>query len=415
MARTYFPRLVDEQLRRALRSSGAVLLEGPKASGKTRTAREQAASAVRLDASPQIRTTGAADPASLLDGATPRLIDEWQAVPEVWNAVRHAVDERDADGQFILTGSATPADDVSRHTGAGRIARIRMRPMSLLESGDSSGAISLAGLLDGEAPTTLGTDAGLMDVAELACRGGWPANLSRDVRDAVGANRDYLTTIAAADIVTVDGVRRDPRKVTALLYALARNTATYVTDRTLLTDVNGRGESLAPKTLTSYLDALCRLWIVEEQPSWGQHMRSAAQVRKAPKRHLADPSLAVAAMGATPKGLVADPEAFGQVFESLVHRDLSAYAQPFGASIRAYNDSSGAEIDAIIVQDDRWAAVEVKLSSHPDVVDRAAKNLLRITNLMKSPPVATLIVTATGPTYRRADGVVVVSILDLGP
>lgn len=415
MARAYVPRLVDDQLRRGLRSSGAVLLEGPKASGKTRTAREQAASAVRLDASPQIRVTGAADPAGLLEGPVPRLIDEWQIVPEVWNAIRHAVDERDADGQFILTGSATPADDVTRHTGAGRIARIRMHPMSLVESGDSSGKVPLAGLLDGAMMTTSGSDAGLLDVAEIACRGGWPANLSRDVSDAVGANRDYLTTIAAADIITVDWVRRDPRKVSALLYALARNTATYVTDRSLLTDVNGRGESLAPKTLTSYLDALRRLWIVAEQPSWGQHLRSAAQVRKAPKRHLVDPSLAVAAMGASPKALVADPETFGQVFESLVFRDLSVYSQTIGATVRAYNDSSGSEIDAVIVQGDRWAAVEVKLSSHPDVVDRAAANLVRITNLMARPAVARIVITATGPSYRRADGVAVVSILDLAP
>ena len=297
MPRRYQPRFVDAQLERALRSTGAVLLEGPKACGKTSTARQQAASVVRLDASPQLRAAGAADPNLLLDGPTPRLVDEWQLVPEVWNAVRYQVDERQADGQFILTGSATPSDDLTRHTGAGRVARVRMAPMSLYETGASDGAVSLESLFGGERPSSAGPDIDLRGVAELLCRGGWPGHLHRDLEDALNANRDYLTTTASADIITVDGVRRDPRKVTALIYALARSNGTYVTDKTLQADVNGRGQSLAPRTLTSYMDALQRLWIAVEQTAWGQHLRSGAQLRKAPKRHLVDPSLAVAALG----------------------------------------------------------------------------------------------------------------------
>lgn len=411
----YRPRVVDAQLSRGLRSAGAVLLEGPKACGKTSTARQQAKSSVRLDASPQVRAVGEADPNLLLDGETPRLIDEWQLVPGVWNAVRYQVDERQQDGQFILTGSATPADDVTRHTGAGRVARVRMAPMTLHEAGHGTGAVSLASLFDGDKPSSFASQADLVTVAELVCRGGWPGSLHRDLGDAMNANRDYLTTIAAADIITVDGVRRDPRKVTALLYALARSNGTYVTDKTLQADVNGRGETLAPKTLASYMDALCRLWIAVEQPAWGEHMRSSAQVRKAPKRHLVDPSLAVAAVGASPRALVADLEAFGQHFESLVFRDLSVYAQALGGSVHAYQDATGAEIDAVVVRDDQWIGIEVKLGARPEVVDGAAAGLLRIAKRMRTPPVALAVVTATGASYRRGDGVDVISVLDLAP
>lgn len=411
----YRARVVDAQLAKALRSAGAVLVEGPKACGKTTTARQQAASVVHLDASPQLRAAGEVDPGLLLEGETPRLIDEWQLVPAVWNAVRYQVDERQADGQFILTGSAAPADDVTRHTGAGRVARVRMSPMTLHEMGYGTGAVSVAGMFEGARPSSAASTADLAGIAELVCRGGWPANLRRDLDDALRANRDYLATIAGADIITVDGVRRDPRKVSALLHALARSNATYVTDRTLQADVTARGETLASRTLTSYLDALCRLWIAVEQPAWGQHLRSSAQVRKSPKRHLVDPSLAIAALGAGPRALLVDLEAFGQHFESLVFRDLSVHAQSIGARVHAYQDSSGAEIDAVVVLDDRWVGVEVKLGARPEVLDAAARGLLRTAGAMRVPPSALVVVTATGPSYRRDDGVDVVSVLDLAP
>lgn len=410
----YLPRLVDDQLARGLRSAGAVVLEGPKACGKTTTARQQAASLVRLDASPQLRAAGQVDPGVLLAGETPRLIDEWQLVPEVWNAVRHSVDERQASGQFILTGSATPTDDLTRHTGAGRFSRVRMMPMSLFEQRQSNGQVSLRALFDGEPASSAGSDIDLLGVAQLLCRGGWPGNLERDLGDAINANRDYLATIAGADIVTLDGVRRDPRKVTALIFALARNAGTYVTNRTLQADITGNGQNLAPQTLDNYLDALARLWLYVEQPAWGQHMRSSAQVRRAPKRHLVDPSLATATMGASPQALVADPETFGQLFESLVFRDLSVYAQAVDAHVFAYQDTT-AEFDAVAVLDDRWMGVEVKLSGRPEVLDGAASRLLRLADRMRTPPSALAVMTATGPSYRRPDGVFVTSILNLGP
>jgi len=369
---------------------------------------------VRLDASPQLRAAGQVDPGVLLAGETPRLIDEWQLVPEVWNAVRHSVDERQASGQFILTGSATPTDDLTRHTGAGRFSRVRMMPMSLFEQRQSNGQVSLRALFDGEPASSAGSDIDLLGVAQLLCRGGWPGNLERDLGDAINANRDYLATIAGADIVTLDGVRRDPRKVTALIFALARNAGTYVTNRTLQADITGNGQNLAPQTLDNYLDALARLWLYVEQPAWGQHMRSSAQVRRAPKRHLVDPSLATATMGASPQALVADPETFGQLFESLVFRDLSVYAQAVDAHVFAYQDTT-AEFDAVAVLDDRWMGVEVKLSGRPEVLDGAASRLLRLADRMRTPPSALAVMTATGPSYRRPDGVFVTSILNLGP
>src|SRR5665811_526028 len=257
MSRSYLPRLVDDQLTRGLRSAGAVVLEGPKACGKTTTAGEQAASVVRLDTSPQLRAAALADPSVLLAGETPHLIDEWQMVPDVWNAVRHAVDDRQASGQFILTGSATPTEDVTRHTGAGRFARIRMMPMSLFEQKQSSGTVSLDSLFNGDPSSNAGPEMDLTGVAELLCRGGWPGNVKRDLSDVLNANRDYLATIAGADIVTLDGIRRDPRKVTALIFTLARNAGTYVTNRTLQADITREGVMSAWRVrFVTYVPAL---------------------------------------------------------------------------------------------------------------------------------------------------------------
>lgn len=413
---TYLPRLVDAVLRRRLLSHGAVLIEGPKACGKTSTARQQAASEVRLDADPAMRRAGLADPANLLDGATPRLIDEWQRVPDVWDAVRAAVDDRQDDGQFILTGSATPSESITRHSGAMRISRLLMRPMSLFESGDSSGTISLASLLAGQRLSAQPPPHDMAAIAELTCRGGWPSNLHRSVDEAQQAVRDYLSTIAGTDIVEVDGIRRDPRKVKALLHSLARHNATYTDLKVLAADASGQGESVTSKTVASYLDPLLRLWVVDEQLPWGGHLRSAAQVRSKPKRHLIDPSLAVAALGADPVALLADREMFGFQFESLVYRDLCAYAHSFGGQVRAYRDDRDLEVDAVVLgPKNEWAALEVKLSADEAGVERTAATLIRFGQSMRNPPAGLAIVVATGPSYCRADGVHVISLGTLGP
>jgi predicted AAA+ superfamily ATPase len=255
----------------------------------------------------------------------------------------------------------------------------------------------------------------LADVAALLCRGGWPANLNREQDDAAGFNRDYLTSLGGADLVTLDGVRRDPRKIRLVLHALARSAGTYVSNKTLIADSAGTGKPLNPRTLNSYIDALARLWVYVEQPAWGQHLRSTVPVRKSPKRHLVDASLAAAALGASPKSLVRDPQTFGQLFESMVYRDLVVYAQAAGAEVFAYRDSNGAEIDAVLVRDGAWAGVEVKLSGAADVLDIAAAGLLRIADVMRTKPESLTVITATGPSYTRPDGVNVASILDLGP
>lgn len=410
---SYRPRIVDEQIAGALRRAGAVLIEGPKACGKTSSAMQHARSSVRLDANPPLRTAALSDASILLPGPEPRLIDEWQLVPDVWNVVRAEVDDRQRDGQFILTGSATPADDATRHTGAMRIARLRMHPMSLFESRDSTGTLSLRALLEGEAPASSGSGATMHDIAGALCRGGWPSNLRRTTADAQAANTDYLRTMSAADLPGEP--RRDPVKLKALLRALARSVATYVSNTTLIRDVNAGGETLNPRTLTTYLDALRRLWVLDEQAAWGGHLRSSAPARKAPKRHLVDPSLAAAALGATPAALVEDPETFGLLFESLAFRDLSIYAQASGWQPFAFQ-TPASEIDIVLVKDGRWAGFEVKLTGgNPAVLDAAAAELLKAARSMRSSPKALTVLTATGPSYRRRDGVNVVSLTELAP
>lgn len=414
MTEPYHARVIDAQLRRALTGAGAVVLEGSKACGKTTTAEQVCSSAARLDSDRPLRTAGLGDPSLLLPGAAPRLIDEWQLVPEVWNAVRAAVDERGVPGQFVLTGSATPADDATRHSGAMRIMRVVMRPMSLFESGISDGTASLADLWNGVlTPNMVTSD--LRQIAEAACRGGWPGIRDLDLDIARDMNRSYLRSMASADIVTVDGTRRDPRKVEALVLALGRNTATYVSNRTLQTDSARFGESIDPSTIAVYLDALERLWVLSPQYAWGGHLRSSAPARRAAKRHLADPSLAVAAMGASVDDLLIDHAAFGQVFETMVFRDLSVYAQAGGMEVRAFQDSKGNEIDAVIVKGTSWAGIEVKLAAIPDVLDAAAASLRAIESRMTSQAQFLAIVTADGPTYTRPDGVHVVSVAHLGP
>ena len=345
----------------------------------------------------------------------PRLIDEWQLVPEVWNAVRAAVDDRAEPGQFILTGSATPADDLTRHSGAMRFLRISMRPMSLLESGHSTGVASLAAMWRGEAPPANSNAGDLEPIAEAACVGGWPGLINLDLDLAQELNRAYLRDMAAGEVVTVSGVRRDPRKVAALLGALGRNTATYVSNRTLQRDSAEFGQPIDPTTIASYLDALERLWVLTPQYAWGGHLRSKAPARRAPKRHMADPSLAAAAMGATPPELLRDRAAFGQIFETMVFRDLAVYAQANGFEVRAFQDSKGNEIDAVLTQGTQWAGIEVKLSAVPPVVDAAAASLRAIASRMTGQPKFLAVVVADGPTHTRPDGVHVIAVTDLGP
>lgn len=417
-AAAYRPRVIDTVLRERLASAGAVLIEGPKACGKTFTAEQASASSVYLDIDQAARQALAVDPALVLDGTAPQLIDEWQlAATTVWNHVRAQVDRRGAPGQFILTGSAVPDDDAARHTGAGRVARLRMRPMSLKESGDSTGAMSLAAMLDGLRPTSPATPLTVARVADLVVRGGWPLNLPLSTQAAARANRDYLSNIADVDLRRVDPSRGDPARARRLLRALARNTALEHKVARLTAEADGDEAPLARSTAYDYLAAFDRLLITELLPAFSTHLRSRAVLRTAPRTHFVDPSLAVAALSASSPQLLADLRAFGFLFESLVLRDIRIYCEPLDGVVHHYRDSDNLEVDLVVTTPDRWGAFEVKLGAGQ--VDDAARSLLafaaKVDTSVVGAPAVLGVVTATGYGYTRPDGVVVVPVGALGP
>lgn len=414
----YLPRIVDDELARRLLSAGAVVIEGPKACGKTETGLQKAASAVRLDADDAARQAARVAPEIVLAGAVPRLIDEWQIEPGIWNHVRRAIDERKAKGQFILAGSAVPTDDIVRHTGAGRISRLRMRPMSLFEAGWSSGVISFREVLDGIPPEAADHSVPIGDVLSWICRGGWPATVTEEADGAYQYVRDYLAEVRRADIRRVDGVDRDPIRVERVLRSFARHAATYASTATIAADAAGADVEPHPETVSDYLQALDRLMIVEDQPAWAPHLRSRSRLRSAAKRHFVDPSLAAAAMGTTPHGLLSDLRTAGFLFESLVIRDLRIFAQTFGARVLQYRDNTGLEVDAVIEgADGRWAAFEVKLGA--TYVEEAASTLLRFAERVDTsrigPPSALGVIVPGGYGYRRPDGILVLPLAALGP
>ncbi len=416
---TYIPRIVDAELSRRLESARIVVIEGAKACGKTETALQAARSVVRLDIDGGARLAAATDPALVLEGETPRLIDEWQTEPAIWNHARQISDGRKLPGQFILTGSAVPEDDPNRHSGAGRFAFIRMRPMCLFESGGGAGTVSLTALMNGEAPRAGEMKLSVPELADLLVRGGWPAQLNGSVSSAVQAAKDYLTQIRQMDVNRVAGPRRDPAKLALLLASLARNVSTEVTLRTLATDSSGPAELMSPNTVNGYLDALSRVMVLEDLPAWSPNLRSKTPLRQAVKRHFVDPSLAAAALGAGPSRLSNDLEFLGLMFESLVVRDLRVLSQPLDGLVSHYRDKSGLEVDAIVqLSDGRWGAFEVKLGGEK-LIDEGAEALLRLAKVVDTgtsgTPSVLAVVCMAGYSYMRKDGVAVVSIGALAP
>ena len=415
----YRARVVDDELISRLRATGAVLIEGPRGCGKTQTAMRVARSAVRLDSDLASREAGLLDPTLLLAGDRPRLIDEWQLVPEVWNSVRGEVDDRGGlAGQFILTGSAVPADDETRHTGALRFTRLRMRPMSLLESGHSSGEVSIGGLFDGRSVRAADPGLRIRDLAERICIGGWPALQDRDPVDAMTAIEGYLDETRRVDLERLDGPRRDPENIARVLRSLARHVATEASARSIASDVGATEGPVKPNTVLEYVAALTRVFVVEDQPAWSPALRSRGILRGTPKRHFVDPSLAAAALAADPDRLLADPETLGLLFESMVIRDLRIYAQSLGGSVFHYRENTGLEADAIVqLRDGRWTAIEVKLGRR--FIDDAANRLLRVSAHVDperhGAPAFLAVVTGWGYAYRRDDGVLVLPIGALGP
>ncbi len=414
----YQNRVVDRELTRLLASTGAVVLEGPKAVGKTETAKQRAASAVQLDVNSSARQLAMVDPALLLEGNVPRLIDEWQIAPDLWNYVRHEVDKRQLPGQFILTGSAVPADDHSRHTGAGRFSRLRIRPMTFYETGHSTGDVSLSDLFAGETPRAADPGHTVRQIVDRVCIGGWPAITRLPPQEAQRAMRSYLSEIARADIQRVDGVKRNPTRITRIIRSFARNVATQASITTIATDAGGSDGPLERKTVSEDITALERLMIVEDLQAWAPNLRSRAMLRKATTRHFVDPCLAVAALNSSPDKLLRDLNFFGYLFESLVVRDLRVYMQEIGGHTFHYRDSEDLEVDVILeTLDGRWAAIEVKLGAND--LDAAANTLLKFANKIDSTlsgePEFLAVVTANGPAYRRSDGVYHLPIGTLKP
>ena len=402
----------------ALKGVGAVVLEGPKACGKTETARQQAASEVRLDVDRADRLAAETAPELVLNKPAPMLIDEWQIVPSLWNHVRRQVDDRGRPGQFILTGSATPNDDARRHSGAGRFAVIQMRTMSMTECGKSDATVSLRQLLDGGFQQTSGKEFSITEIAEIISVGGWPGWIGAPTEAVLRGMRDYLRQISHVDVPLVAGRRRNPEKVMAVLRSIARNTATEAAMTTLAADTQEHGASVDRDTARDYIAALQHLWILEPQPAWSPSMRSRVHLRSAPKWHLADTSLAVAALRASPAKLLQDFETLGLLFESLVVHELRVLSAPLDGVVYHYRDNKGLEVDAIVdCQEGRWGAFEVKLGSAR--LDAAAENLLSLatkidTTTMGKPSVLGII-TSDGPAYRRADGVLVIPVGSFGP
>lgn len=420
----YRARIIDRQVEEYLSAFGAVCIEGPKWCGKTWTSAHHSGSGIYIGDPAnnfQNRRMAELSPELILEGAAPRLIDEWQEVPPLWDAVRYRVDRTQQKGQFLLTGSATPNHKGILHSGAGRIARLRMRPMSLFESGDSSGQVSLQGLCRGQLAPAMTGEVRLEKLIELIIRGGWPGSLGLPLQQAALLPAEYLKAVIDDDVYRIDGVRRDTTKMRLLLRSLARNESTTATNRTLIRDIEATDDAeLDGNTVSAYLDIFRRLFLTDDQPPFSTGLRSSVRLKQAEKRHFSDPSLACALLRATPESLLHDLETLGFLFEALCERDLRIYAGAFGGSLYHYQDYGNREIDAVIeLPDGTWSAFEIKLGAHQ--IDAAAANLLRIRKQFEEDPkgdppaVLCVICGMSNAAYRRADGVFVVPITALQP
>ena len=414
--KNYIPRICDVLLEKRLHHSGAILITGPKWCGKTSTALVASKSVVYMqdpDKGSAYMTAADTKPSILLEGNVPHLIDEWQMAPVLWDAVRFAVDQRQDFGQFILTGSAVPIDGVTKHTGTGRISRLNMRTMSLYESGESKGCVSLRDLFDGIFPVLEPSNLTIEEIAFAICRGGWPASVKMKGMDALELSRNYVDAIIHHDISRVDGVERNPKRVQLLLRSLARNVATMATNVTILQDMEGEEKTMTAPTLDAYLNALRRIFVIEDQPAWSPSMRSKTAIRTASKRHFTDPSIATAVLRATPKSLLDDFNTFGLLFESLCTRDMRIYAQANDGEVYHFRNKYGLEADMIItLNDGRWAAVEVKLGNKQ--IEEASEHLQELARKVNDEkmgkPSFLMVITGGEYAYKRKDGVLVVPI-----
>lgn len=417
----YLERIGDELLKRKLRSSAAVLIEGPKWCGKTSMGAQLAKSIIYIqdpDKRAMYRKMADSQPSLLLEGETPHMLDEWQTIPVLWDAVRFAADQRQEMNQFILTGSATPLDEDENsemeHTGTGRIARLRMRPMSLWESKESRGQVSLKALFDGtqemglfENPLTI------KDLAYVMCRGGWPGALGLEKEDALEVAVNLVDELVNTDVNRVDKTEKNPDRVRAVLRSYARNISTMTAATTIMADVKANDISITDKTLTNYLTALRRLFIVEDAKAWQPSLRNKTGIRTSNKRHFVDTSIATAVLELNPTSILVDFNLFGFLFEDFCMRDVRVYTEPLRGTVYHYHDNSELESDLIIrLHDGRWAAVEVKTGSKE--IEEAAENLIKLSKTVDTStigePSFLMVLTAGQFAYRRADGVYIVPI-----
>ena len=418
--KAYKKRIVDAVLERKLQGMGAVLIEGTKWCGKTTSAEQAAKSVIYMNdpkRSSMYRQMAKMSPQTLLQGATPLLIDEWQLAPSLWDTIRFEVDHRDADGQFILTGSAVPpSTEEIWHTGTGRFSWIRMRPMSLWESGESNGSISLSALFCGKAVPSLAPSVTIDDVAFLVCRGGWPKAVTQPKGIALDRAYDYYDAVVKADISRVDGVTRDTERTKRLMRSYARFQGSQTSVGKICDDVK-TNESMAvgDDTITSYIKALEKIFVIEDMPAWNPNLRSKTAIRSSDTRYFVDPSIAVAALGIGPKDLLNDLETFGLLFETMCVRDLRVYADALGGTVYHYRDKNGLECDAVVhLRNGDYGLVEIKLGGE-NLIAEGAKSLLALadkidTTRMKSPSFMMVLVGLGDYAYQREDGVWVVPI-----
>lgn len=416
----YKARIADELIKKKLKGKGAVLVEGPKWCGKTTTSEELAKSVLYMskpDSVKQNLMLADVSPSLLLTGEVPRLIDEWQIAPKLWDAVRYEVDHRNEEGQFILTGSAVPADSgTMKHTGTGRFAWVLMRPMSLYESGESNGSVRLAELF--ETPEKIAAINGLdlQRIAFLVCRGGWPRATFMEDEVALEQAYDYYDAIVNQDISRVDGVKRNAERVRMLMRSYARNQGGQVSNAMLKADMQANDtDSLDEDTVLSYVNALKKIFVVEDMPAWNPNIRSKTAIRTADTRYFIDPSIAVASLGLGPNDLIADLETFGLLFESMCIRDLRVFADALGGSVYHYRDKSGLECDAVVhLRNGSYGLIEIKIGGE-NAIEHGAETLKTLgrkidTDKMKEPSFL-MVLTAVGDyAYRREDGVYVVPI-----
>ena len=420
----YRPRVCDNLLQSKLRTNGAVLITGPKWCGKTWTALNAAKSVLYMQ-DPDKRSSylklAQTQPSYLLKGEKPRLIDEWQMAPVLWDAVRFEVDKTSAKGEFILTGSVAVPDnetlnieDRRYHSGTGRIARMKMRPMSLYESGESTGQISLSELFDGQSDINSFGELSIEDYAFSICRGGWPESIEIENRsDALSIARDYIESVCEFEIEELTETRKDPERMRNILISLSRNISTLTTDKTIMDDVKANDVSLTNKTLENYLKVLRDLFIIEDIKAWQPSLRSKTGIRTSDKRQFVDPSIAAGLFRLTPASLMEDFNFYGFLFESLCARDLRIYSEPLGGVIKHYHDNSGLETDLIIyLPDGRWAPVEVKLGSKE--IEKGAENLKKLVSKIDTQkcklPSFMMIITGGELAYKREDGIYIIPL-----